>query len=89
MKSQTTRAFRERLAELPAAVQTQAREAFERFQSNPGHPALRFKRVHDKEPIYSARVNIDYRAVGVVRDDTIIWFWIGSHAEYDKLLDQM
>lgn len=41
------------------------------------------------EPIYSVRVSKDYRALGIRKDDTVIWFWIGSHAEYDDLLSRM
>jgi hypothetical protein len=50
---------------------------------------LRFKKVHPKLPIYSARINRDYRAVGQLDEDTVIWFWVGSHAEYDMLLEQL
>jgi hypothetical protein len=53
---------------------------------DPSHPSLQFKRVHAKEPIYSVRIGLGWRAVGVRSDDTVVWFWIGSHAEYDKLL---
>lgn len=53
---------------------------------DPAHPSLQFKRVHAKEPIYSVRVGLGWRAVGVRSDDTVVWFWIGSHAEYDNLL---
>jgi hypothetical protein len=44
------------------------------------------KRVHEHNPIYSVRIGLHYRALGLKEDDTIIWFWIGSHAEYDKLI---
>jgi hypothetical protein len=50
---------------------------------------LRFKKVHDDPPIYSARVGIAYRAAGVLDGDTVVWFWIGSHADYDKLLARL
>ena len=53
---------------------------------NPSHPALRFKSVHPTEPIFSVRVSLHYRAVGVREGDSMIWFWIGSHDEYDRLL---
>ena len=66
-----------------------AREAYRLFQQNPSHPGLRFKKVHSDPPIYSARVGIGPRAVGVLAGDTVTWFWIGSHADYDKLLDQL
>ena len=43
------------------------------------YPSLRFKKVHATLPIYSARVDLDWRAVGVLKDGTLIWFWVGSH----------
>jgi hypothetical protein len=89
MNSRTTRRFRELLAALPAHVRRQAREAYRLFQQNPAHPGLRFKQVHADPPIYSAPVGIGYRAVGILDGDTIIWYWIGSHADYDKLLAQL
>jgi hypothetical protein len=89
MNSRTTGRFRELFAALPARVQQQARQAYRLFRQNPAHPGLRFKQVHADPPLYSARVGIGYRAVGVLDRDTIIWYWIGSHADYSKLLDQI
>ena len=86
MNSKTTREFRELLSELPAHVQRQAREAYALFRQNAAHPGLRFRQVHPTPPIYSARVGIGYRAVGSLEGDKVVWFWIGSHAEYDRLL---
>jgi hypothetical protein len=74
---------------LPEQVQGQARLAYRQFRVNPGHPGLEFKKVHPARPIYSARVGIHYRAVGVTKDEEIIWFWIGPHSEYDKLLSRL
>ncbi len=89
MNSRTTRSFRQALAQLPEHVRRQAKEAYRFFRRNPNHPGLRFKQVHATQPIYSARITIDYRAVGVVEGDGIVWFWIGPHAEYDRLLTQL
>jgi hypothetical protein len=89
MKSRTTRRIRELLAALPARIQHQAREAYQLFQENPSHPGLRFKQVHPDPPMFSARVGISFRAVGAKDGDTIIWFPIGSHADYDLLLEQL
>ncbi len=86
MNSRTTRRFRELFAALPAHVQRQAREAYRLFRNNPRHPGLHFKQVCADPPTYSARVGISYRSVGVLDGDTVIWFWIGTHADYDKLL---
>ena len=89
MISRTTKRFREALSKLPKDIQRQAQESYKLFSQDPNHPSLRFKKVHTNEPVYAARINIDYRAVGIVDGEEIIWFWIGSHAEYDKLLDQL
>ena len=64
-------------------------QAYELFECNRQHPSLRFRRVHPTRPIYSARVGIDYRVVGVRDGDDIYWFWIGSHSEYDHLLKRL
>jgi hypothetical protein len=88
MNSHTTRRFREAFRILPPKIRRQARQAYKLFQQNPAHPSLHFKRVHPSQPIYSVRINIDYRALGVKDGDEIAWFWIGIHADYDKLLLQ-
>jgi hypothetical protein len=89
MNSRITKPFRVLLGALPAHVRQQAREAYRLFRQNQAHPGLRFKKVHDDPPMYSARVGIGYRAVGALDGNTIVWFWIGSHAEYDKLLAKL
>ncbi len=86
MNSRTTAGFRRLFAELPKSVQVQAREAYRMFLANPSHPGLRFKRVHPVLPIYSARISRNYRAVGTRSTDEIVWFWIGPHSEYEKIL---
>ena len=89
MKSHTTKRFREAFRRLPSPVQSQARKAYRLFVQNPHHPGLRFKRVHTALPIYSVRIARDYRALGIREGESIIWFWIGSHAEYEDLLSRM
>lgn len=89
MESRTTRRFRELLDALPAEIQKRARRAYTLFRENPNHPSLRFKNVHTTAPIYSARVSLDYRAVGVIQNDVIIWFWIGTHADYERVLGSL
>ena len=89
MNSRTTRRFRELLSALPAAVREQARRAYQQFQADPSHPGLRFKEVHTPPPTYSARIGIGHRAVGVLDGGTVVCFWIGSHADYDRLLDTL
>ncbi|MEW5828329.1 MAG: hypothetical protein AB1846_05510 [Chloroflexota bacterium] len=88
MNSRTTDKFRKAYAELPADVRKQARQAYRLFIENPYHPSLRFKSIHPVRPIYSVRIGLAYRAVGILDGEDIIWYWIGSHAEYDKLIRQ-
>jgi hypothetical protein len=84
--SKTTNRFRDAYRRLPAHVQRRAREAYRRFKDSPHHPSLHFKHVHATRPNYAARVGLGHRAVGIVDGDVIVWFWIGTHAEYDRLL---
>ena len=88
MRSETTQKFRQLLAAAPETVQAKARATYRLWAENPGHPSLRFKKVHNTLPIYSVRIDLNWRAVGVLREDTVIWFWIGPHSEYEKLLTQ-
>ncbi len=89
MKSRINEDFRQAYRQLPKEIRQQARKAYQLFHDNPQHPSLNFKRVHPNEAIYSARITRDYRTIGIITDDLIIWFWIGSHADYDKLLKNL
>jgi hypothetical protein len=89
MKSSVTKSFRTRLESLPPSVQEQADKAYALWQEYPYHPSLQFKRVSQKQPIYSARVSINYRVLGLLEADRIYWYWIGAHDEYDELLKRM
>ncbi len=86
MDSRTTREFRDLYAGLPAAVRERARRAYLLFRRNPHHPSLRFKKVDEPSNIYSVRIGLGYRALGVLEGATVVWFWIGSHADCDRLL---
>lgn len=70
---------------LPDEVQTLAGRAFALLKENPRHPSLQFKKAGR---YWSARVGLHHRAVGIEAPDGIIWFWIGTHKEYDKLLSE-
>jgi len=76
-------AFWLRYHTLPADVQQSADRAFELLKQDPYHPSLHFKKV---SKYWSARVGVHYRALAVRDGENFIWFWIGSHADYDKLL---
>lgn len=60
-----------------------ADEKFALLKADPRHSSLRFKRVNR---FHSVRVGLHYRALGVDAPDGVLWFWIGSHAEYDRLV---
>ena len=89
MKSSATPRFSAAYHELPTDTQGLARKAYRLFASNPRHRSLRFKKVHGHEPIYSVRVTLGYRAVGLLEGDDITWIWIGAHADYDRLLARL
>ena len=89
MRSYVTNGFRKLFVELPPYIRSRARTGYRLWAEHPGHPSLQFKRVHPSRPIYSVRIGIDWRALGVVEDEAIIWFWIGSHAGYDKMLRRL
>lgn len=89
MHSRTTKRFRDAFDRLPKDVQEKARRAFELWKSDSNHPSLKFKQVHSTEPIYSVRIGLGWRALGIREDDTMIWFWIGSHADYDEMISKL
>ena len=89
MNSQLTEEFLACYARLPASVRVQARRAYRLWRADPSHPSVQFKRVHGREPVFSARVGIGWRALGLLEGNTVSWFWIGSHAEYDALLARL
>jgi len=89
MKSSVTQTFRKRLNELPTSVQEQAAKVYALWQKDPYHSSLQFKRVSQKQPIYSARVSLNYRVLGLLESDHIYWYWIGAHDEYDDLLKRI
>ena len=86
MNSRTTRAFRQCLAALPAEVRRQAVKAYRLWRSDPRHPSLQFKQIHATKGIWSVRIALGWRALGVLKDGEIVWFWVGSHADYDRLI---
>ena len=86
MNSVTTDQFRQLYIQAPLERRQKIKRAYQLWRDNPSHPSLRFKKVHATLPIYSARVDLDWRAVGLLKDGTLIWFWVGSHKAYESLL---
>jgi hypothetical protein len=84
--SDLTPEFTRRFKRLPARVKRTARKNYKLWKTDPAHRSLDFKRVGTRMPVWSVRVGIGWRALGVRSRNAITWFWIGSHAEYDRLL---
>jgi len=83
--STTRPSFRRAFAQLDPKVQDATRRTYRLFMQNPAHPSLRFKKLEGFERAWSVRINEQYRAVGERTGDKIIWTWIGSHNDFDKL----
>ena len=86
MTSTTTAQFRRLLYNLPTDVRAQAKRSYEHFREDPFQVSPKFKKVNDKKNVWSVRIGLAYRALGVREGEQINWFWIGSHAEYDQLI---
>lgn len=85
MKSFTRPGFWRAYESLDERSREAARRAYHRFIQNPDHPSLRFKKLAGHDHVWSVRINEQYRAVGERQGDSITWFWIGTHNEFDKL----
>jgi hypothetical protein len=87
LPSKRASSFKKLYARLPENAQHEADEAYQQFRENPDAHGLNFKQIVGA--YYSARVGGGYRALAVRQADYWLWFWIGTHADYDKFLDQL
>ena len=83
MKSRASSRFWASYHQLPPEVRQRALKQYRLWLKNPKHRSLRFKKI---ERFWSARIDARYRALGVMEGDIVVWFWIGTHAEYDRIL---
>jgi len=87
--------FRRHFANLPKRIQEQSSRAYRLFKTDPshlcvcGHRGLEFKKLPPHQDIWSVRITDDYRAVGQRQGEVVVWFFIGTHAEYDALLARL
>ena len=86
IESRTTRQFWRLFADLPLEVQQEAKRAYRLFRGNPAHPGLHFKKLEGEDDIYSVRIGLNYRALAVIERNRVVWYWIGSHSDYDRLV---
>jgi mRNA-degrading endonuclease RelE of RelBE toxin-antitoxin system len=84
MKSETLPAFWAEYRKLSNPIKERARRTYSLWLDNPFHPSLHFKCINSNEGIWSIRVTRSYRAVGILDGDTVTWFWIGSHDDYEQ-----
>lgn len=86
MISQVTEDFWETFSRLPEAIKAQARKSYRLWKANPTHPSIHFKRIHTSEALYSIRISKGWRVLGLLDNNTMTWFWIGSHGDYEKII---
>lgn len=84
MKSTANDRFWALYGELSSTVREEAKEAFHLFRQNPAHPGLSLERLRCDPESWSVRITRGYRAVGWKQGDTMVWYWIGSHADFDE-----
>jgi len=85
--SRGTPSFWRLLNALPKQEQEAARRAYRLFMDDCGHPSLRFKKLEGEPDVWSVRVSLNLRAVAKREGDTVTWFWIGPHKEFDRLFN--
>jgi plasmid maintenance system killer protein len=85
VNSRTRPSFWRAYERLSESNRASARRAYALFAKNSEHPSLRFKKLGGYDNVWSVRINEQYRAVGERKGDTIIWAWVGTHNEFDKL----
>jgi hypothetical protein len=84
MKHLASNAFWEAYRNLPEHIRALADKSYSLLKENPKHPSLQLKKVGR---FWSARVGSRYRALAIDVDEGLLWFWIGSHADYDDLIN--
>ncbi len=83
MKNYTTPDFWHKYNLLPPHICKLADKNFELLKNNSTHPSLHLKKVAN---YWSVRIGINYRAIAIQINEGLLWFWIGSHNEYNKIV---
>ena len=83
MNSHATSRFWELYDQLPKDIRQTAVKQYRLWLQNPRYPSVQFKKIGE---FWSARITDDYRALGIMEGDTVVWFWIGTHQEYERLM---
>ena len=85
MISLTLPSFWECYRNLDTSIRNKARKTYVIWSQNPFHPSLHFKCINQAENLWSIRITRNYRALGIMEGDSVTWFWIGNHNDYDRL----
>jgi len=85
MRHFASRTFWDAYRKLPEQVRVLADKNYALLKENPQHSSLQLKKIGR---FWSVRVGLHYRALAVEADGNLVWFWIGSHADYDALIKQ-
>lgn len=86
MNHTTLPSFWRHYSQLPENIQRLADKNYELLREDPYHPSLHFKKIGLKKQLWSVRVGDHYRALGLDKPEGVVWFWVGTHAEYDRIL---
>ena len=84
MKSLTLPSFWENYRCLDDAMRRKTRKTYLLWSQNPFHPSLHFKCINQAEDVWSVRITRGFRALGIMDGDTVTWFWIGNHDDYER-----
>ena len=71
---------------LPEPIQELSHKNFQLLKANPRRPSLHFKKIGN---FWSVRIGLDYRALALEDNDDLIWVWIGSHDDYERMIKEM
>lgn len=86
MISVGTRRFWNLFRALPADIRKLAEKNYQLWCEDQNHPSLHFRRLKGNEDRYTVRIGDHYRALGGRTSGTMVWVWIGTHSDYDRLV---
>jgi len=86
MRHLRSRQFDKLFDALPLDAQRAAHHAYVLLKADPRHPSLHFKRLQSSGAYWSVRVGMHYRAIAKDVDGAFLWGWIGTHADYDRII---
>ena len=90
LKSVLAPKFFESYRRLPPGMKAKAKESYRLFKADPRNVHFKvIKRLSEGAPLCSARITRNYRVLGVLEADTVIWFWVGSHDDYVRLIAEL